>query len=95
MAARKPKFWGSVKPPAGTQVDWGDPISNDLVSYWLMGDNGGIATDIIRSNQAHLEGSATWGVGTLGNCLKLSTDAYAQCPTNASLAITGPLSISC
>lgn len=57
---RKPKPWGSVKPPPGSVLDYGDPINIGLAGFWLLNDAGnifditnrapGTATVITRAN---------------------------------------------
>lgn len=36
-----PKRWGWEKPPAGAQINWGDPLAAGLVSAMLFADQGG------------------------------------------------------
>lgn len=46
MPARK-KSWGEVKPPAGSVIDWGDPINVGLVGCWIINERaGGILRDL-------------------------------------------------
>lgn len=87
MPWRKSKPWGKIKPPAGTPIDWGDPINVGLVSRWVMNEGaGGKLFDSCQRNQAALNSfsqpntsTSGWNVGQFGKCLTFDgTDDYAS-----------------
>lgn len=80
MAATKSRPWGNVKPPAGSTVNWGDPISRGLVGCWLFNEVGGnIAVDIAKSKSSSLVGGITRTTGKFGNALRFDgVDDYVD-----------------
>lgn len=91
-------------------IDLGRPVSrhklNDsLVSWWLAINQGPYFggsrfLDLMNSNHGTLTLGPLWGgpVGRLGGFGRLTFDAsddYVACGTNASLAITGTLTVMC
>lgn len=75
----KQKSWGSIKPSVGYRVNYGDPISKDLVACWLMNEGAGdFAYDIAgkNNNKGTLGGMAFpatttsgWGIGQFGGAV--------------------------
>lgn len=58
MAATKSCPWGNVKPPAGSTVNWGDPISNGLVEWFLFNEGSGLRTyGLVKKTVAVLSGA--------------------------------------
>lgn len=66
MTIRKPKKWGSVKPPVGFGVDWSDPINKSLIGCWLFNEGAGNTLyDIAQKNNG--AGTVlTWSPGAFG-----------------------------
>jgi len=61
--------WGQTKPPVGSQVDWGDPISQNLAGCWMFNErSGGKIFDATK----RYDGVTTlaWVQGKFGNTLK-------------------------
>jgi hypothetical protein len=77
-AYRKSKPRGNIKPPAGSAVNWGDPISNGLVRCWLVNDGGGLyVTDIAKGNRGTLTNGPTWTAGMNGQSIRFDgSDDY-------------------
>lgn len=47
MPFRKAQSWGNIKPPAGSQLDWGDPINARKKVHLLFGEGAGtISTNL-------------------------------------------------
>lgn len=98
MPFRKSNPWGQVKPPAGAQIDRGDPLSVGLIAYWLMnGGGGGSIYDAVRSNKATIASGNSWNVGQFGRALNFSgttsnfdavVDLLSQSPTNDFCSIS-------
>ena len=93
MAYRKPTSWGSVKPPAGSQVDWGHPISRSLIGCWLFNECGGLRVKDISGNKA--DGTLTsftvnpWEPGKFGTSIKLDgSDDYIAFSSKALTSLT-------
>lgn len=36
-----PSYWKDTKPPVGSQINWGHPLSQGLVGCWLMNESSG------------------------------------------------------
>lgn len=54
---------GMNKPPLGSVVNWGHPLSNGLVGCWLMNEGAGLkATDIVSKMNGTLAGGSFFGV---------------------------------
>lgn len=82
----KKRPWGSIKPPVGSVVDWGDPISAGLVGCWLFNEGGGtivnnIGTGGLRNTGTFSTANAildtTWTTGKYGKSLN-HTSAHTQ-----------------
>lgn len=88
MPYRKPNPWGSVKPPVGTPLDWGNPINNGLLGAWLFAEGGGAQVcDSTGHQDGALMASPAWSVGQLGKSLKFA-NASSQ---YVDLGTTGPI----
>jgi hypothetical protein len=83
---RKLSSWGSQKPPVGSQINWGHPLSKGLVGCWLMNEGGGLKVKNLYSNNlANLINSPTWNVYRgLGVKFTDSTN-YIDCGVNSVL----------
>ena len=94
MAFQKSRPWGNVKPPAGSVVDWNDPINQGLNNCWLFNEPGGLqAKDIAKQNHGVLTGGVTRSVGVFGNTLKFDgVNGYVSLPN--AVATAAPFSIS-
>lgn len=81
------------KPPTGARLDASDPINAGLVGCWLMDERGGQRVRDLRGvNHATGTGGPAWD--QLG--LKFTSGPkYLNCGNNASVQITGKISISC
>jgi len=86
-----------IKPPVGTQIDWGHPLANGLIGCWLLNEGGGqTATDLVGLSHGaftNMSGS-NWrgGLDGIGTYLS-ATNQYITCGANpilnqASSAIT-------
>src|SRR4030042_101428 len=58
------------KPPLGSQINWGHPLSRGLVGCWLMNEGGGLPFSQSRK-QASLKNAyfPIWGLGSFGKGL--------------------------
>lgn len=90
MAAFKTKPWGFVKPPAGSQINWGDPISRGLATLFLFNEGGGnIAVDVAKNNNGTLTGGVLRTVGKHGkSVLYDGVDDYVVATNRTSITST-------
>jgi len=66
------------KPPLGSQINWGHPLSKGIVGCWLMNEGGGLKTkDLIKNNNGALTG-ATWSSSLRGNSINCDTAQYVD-----------------
>lgn len=91
MTIRKPKGWGSIKPPIGYMVDWSDPINKDLRGCWLFneaaGDKAFDTSGLL--NKAALGAGLTFVTGNL-NCS--GSNSEAKVSASSSINIVGNFS---
>lgn len=93
MAFRKSHPWGSTKPPVGSVVDWGDPISSGLVGCWLFNEPGGnLVYDIARTNTGVMT-NVVRKAGKYGQCLKFTGSEYITIPDHNSLDLVDLITI--
>ena len=45
-----PKVYWDIKPPVGSQINWGHPLAQGLVGCWLMNEGGGKRLQDLYSN---------------------------------------------
>jgi hypothetical protein len=86
ILVQKTRFF--TKPPLGTPIDWGHPLSRGLVGAWLLNERGGNPTDLV--NRVALAGSGTWsahGLQTAGT----GVGVEATLPTH--LRLQAPLTV--
>lgn len=82
MAFRKPTgYYGYAKPPHGSRINWGDPITKGLVARWLFNDrqNSGIQ-DSARNYHARIYTTTVNTMGAFGQgpLLFNATDGKAR-----------------
>jgi len=59
--------WSTEKPPVGSEIDWGHPLSQGLVGAWLMNEGGGnIVRDLVKGNNGTLVGNTNWSSSVKG-----------------------------
>ena len=99
MYAGKNRNWGSIKPPPGTLIDWGHPLSYGLIGCWLLNEVG--SGRIIDSTGRHPPGSLvnapTWDRGMFGPAMQFSnaSNTYINIGNSIPLRGLGQFSISC
>jgi hypothetical protein len=55
------KNWRDKKPPLGSQLNFGHPLSRGLVGCWLMNEGGGLkVNDLISKNNGSLINGIVW-----------------------------------
>jgi hypothetical protein len=60
-----PQKWGQQKPPVGTPLNTGHPLT-PKVCFWLFNERSGDLTyDLVRGNHGTLVGSPTWGANSI------------------------------
>lgn len=69
-------------------------LTNSLVSYWKLDEASGGAVDSIGSNNLINTGTVTYTAGKINNGANASTGQKLSIADNASLSITGNLTIS-
>src|SRR4051812_47040710 len=98
----------TVKPPVGTQINWGHPLAKDLVGCWLFNEGGGASFINLANNSDFilLSGDASIGSDTCGIGLKspsssstfpggiLSARSASLNPSSVSLFWRGPVNAS-
>lgn len=55
-----PKSWGSQKPPVGSQINWGHPLSKGLAGCWLMNEGAGKKVTNLVSGKPFATNNTTW-----------------------------------
>ena len=90
------KRWRDRKPPLGSQINWGHPLSKGLVGCWLMNEGGGnVVSDIARKNNGTLPSSGiTWGYKKSGIVLNFTATNNINLGTPTILAPTTPFSVT-
>lgn len=58
--------WGTVRPPAGAQIDWGHPLAQGIVACALTNEQGGLPVDIARPHAFSFTGGPSWGLSLRG-----------------------------
>ena len=83
----------TIKPPPGTQINWGHPLARGLVGCWLFNENGGLrAIDLAGNNHGILTNGPLWVPGRNG--IALSFDGvddevtFPSVPTSAISNVT-------
>jgi len=97
MPFHKTKAWGKVKPPPGSAVEWGDPISAGLAGCWLLNESGGkVVSDLAKKNHGSIIGTTSWVQGKFGETLAFDgSTCYVDCGANQNLhVLSARLSIS-
>lgn len=87
--------WATEKPPLGSQIDWGHPLSQGLVGCWLMNEGGGNkVSDMARGNNGTNVG-AIWKPLLTGIGLNFNgSSSYIDCGfPNARNFGTAPFTI--
>lgn len=51
--------WGNTKPPVGSQIDWGHPLSQGLVGCWLINERSKRLTNIVNNQLSVSTGAYT------------------------------------
>lgn len=65
--------WGRTKPPPGTGIDWGCPLTRGLVGCWLLNDRAGrSARDLAGGAHGSIAAGVTWRGGLTGTTLKFN-----------------------
>lgn len=59
------KRWGYEKPPLGAQIDWGNPLSDGLVSAVLFNGGGQTLYESVFGNEVDLQGNP-YGTSSVG-----------------------------
>ena len=81
MAYRKPKPWGNVKPPVGSQVDFGSRLGAGLFGAWLFNEKGGTIVDNSLGKKSSFAGITppVWARGKFGGSgVKLASDGTSS-----------------
>jgi len=67
-----------LKPPAGSQLEIGHPLSNGLVGCWLMNEGGGNKIFDLsgNGNNGTLGGNAVWSYSNDGPCILFDGSSY-------------------
>lgn len=74
-----------TKPPPGTQINWGHPLSRGLVGAWFFNEGAGSQVWDYSGNGNHGEkNGATWG----GGAMNFDTTGYVKAPDVNDLLIT-------
>jgi len=86
------------KPPVGSTIDWGHPLSQKLVACWLMNERaGGIIKDIARGHTGRFSGVSAplWKPSRAGMCLFFDNvdDDIPTVAESVLLCEGGPLTI--
>lgn len=78
MAYRKPKPWGLLKPPLGTQNNFSTSLSQGLIGAWFFNEFAGNKVYDISGNNhiGTFNGTPLWNTGQFGGAIKFngSTD---------------------
>ena len=85
MPFRKARNWGGIKPPAGTPLDWGDPINSSITTCALF--NEGAGKNVLNVADNKFTGSSnptSWGTAAGGNGIKNSEGSIAYMDVSGS-----------
>jgi hypothetical protein len=86
MAFRKPSMHGRQQPPVGAVVNWGNPVTRNLVCRLLFNESTNwVKRDIARNNIATASGGAIVTNGTFGKAVAFDSG------TNGVVRIAKPL----
>jgi len=99
MPYRKHKYFGIQKPPVGSVINWGHPMSYGLKSAWLFNEQGGHKYIDIAGNVGvvSVSGTIVGNTGRYGSCIDcgsgggngfLTTMAAGSIPANQGSAWT-------
>ena len=88
------QFAPEQKPVLGNWINWGNPLSNSLVGYWLMNEGGGnkVYDSSGNRNNGTLSGP-DWIAGKFGPALDINSGDVITVPNSAVLNITAKLSL--
>ena len=89
-------YWGQTKPPLGSRIDWGNPLSAGLAGLWLLNENNGdTTTDLVSGIGLSVNSGGGWGETVDGGgllCKATNSGAYNASPP-ASLKIPNAVSV--
>ena len=83
-------------PKIGQRADFQHPLMRGCVGWWPLTDGGGgIAKDIVGTNDGVQSGGVTWADTKKGRAASFDgTDDYIDCTALGNVAITGSFSLS-
>lgn len=87
-----PRSWGRTKPPPGTPIDWGNPLTRGLIHAYLLNEGGGVnALDACGRKDMGQVGTLTRGFGSRGPAVTVpSASNYLTQPAwNSGLTLVG------
>lgn len=88
---------GTTKPRPGAQIDWGNPINDGLVSWWLFHNGAGTTvTDITGRNHGIVGSGAEWQGSQFGGGLSYdgTNNGRVTVADSASLDVTNTFTVS-
>src|SRR2546421_50667 len=92
----QPKSW-LMKPPVGTQINFGHPLAKGLVGCWLFNEFGGkLVSNGLFRNHGTLSGATlpSWSTGPTGPALTFDgSSSYVDVGSDSVLGLTGPMTI--
>lgn len=56
-----------AKPPAGSRIDWGNPLSAGLIDYWVFNENAGQPRSLTYTNPVPSLDGGSWGASAGGS----------------------------
>lgn len=82
------------KPPAGTTIDWDNPITRGLSALWPTNEGSGQTLhDLTRNGSDAAITGATWTPTDTGMGLEFVSGQIANCPASSPLHFAPPFSI--
>lgn len=87
------KRYRTQKPPVGSVVDWGHPLSKGLVGCWLLNEGGGkIVQNIAQGKTGQFVNSPVWTKDTKGTGIKFESSNSEYINVGRVVGGTGSLS---
>ena len=68
----KTRSYRDTKPPVGSTLNWGHPLSKGLVGCWMMNEGGGNLVNDIASKYNGTNSGAVWSNQQKGKALKFN-----------------------